>query len=134
MSAPPEAPEGARERAEDMLLAAEPGNLYSWVRRVSYAESLLFVGLLVFWLLPGHPDETFAFGLAHGIGYLALLSLIWVAFLRRQVPLWLLAATATPLGPFGSVAGIVLWDRRRARKAKMEGRTAKGVDTARPMS
>ncbi|UJA21330.1 hypothetical protein HJD18_14645 [Thermoleophilia bacterium SCSIO 60948] len=109
--------EGTLARAEDMLLEAEPGPLYPWVRRASYIEALLFIGLLVFWLVPGYPDATFAFGLAHGIGYLILLSLIWVAFLRRQVPLWLLAATATPLGPFGSVVGIVLWDRSRARAA-----------------
>lgn len=132
MSAPPEPDQGTLERAEDMLLEAEPGPLYPWVRRVSYGEALLFIGLLVFWLLPGYPDETFAFGLAHGIGYLVLLSLIWVAFLRRQVPLWLLAATATPLGPFGSVVGIVLWDRSRARRATKEGRSVKGIDTTRP--
>lgn len=108
--------ESRLERAEDMLIAAEPGALYPWVRRASYVELALFAALIVFWLLPGYPRETFIFGLGHGVGYLVLLSLIWVAFLRRQVPLWLLGATATPLGPVGSVIGIGLWDRSRRRR------------------
>lgn len=116
MSDSSDAGESLGARAEDMLLEAEPGPLYVWVRRASYAELVLFAALIVFWLLPGYPDATFGFGLAHGVGYLVLLSLIWVAFLRRQVPLWLLAATATPLGPIGSVAGIWLWDRSRRRR------------------
>ncbi len=99
-----------------MLREAEPGALYPWVRRASYIELGLFVALLFFWLTPGFPRETFIFGLGHGIGYLLLLALIWVAFIRHQVPLWLLAATATPLGPVGSVVGIELWDRSRARR------------------
>jgi hypothetical protein len=77
-------------------------------------ETAIFAALLVFWLAPGFAEETTIFGWAHGIGYLGLLGLIFVAVLRHEVPFWLLAATFTPLGPIGSVAGIAYLDRRDA--------------------
>ena len=83
------------------------------MRRASWLETAVFAGLLAFWLLPGFATETTAFGWAHGIGYLALVFLIFAAVLRHEVPFWLLAATFTPLGPIGSVAGIAWLDRRR---------------------
>ena len=39
------------------------------------------------------------FGWAHGIGFIALCVLIWIAILRREAPYTLLAATLTPVGP-----------------------------------
>jgi hypothetical protein len=48
----------------------------------------------------------------HGLGYVALCLLIWVAILRHQAPYPLLAATLTPVGPFGSVLGIALIEHR----------------------
>jgi hypothetical protein len=75
----------------------------------------VFAALLVFWLLPGFEDETFVFGLSHGIGFIALCLLIWIAVLRREAPYWLLAATLTPVGPLGSVIGIEAIERRRPR-------------------
>jgi hypothetical protein len=53
-----------------------------------------------------------AFGWIHGISYLALLGLIFVAVIRHEVPFWLLAASITPVGPFGTVIGIYFLDRR----------------------
>lgn len=92
-----------------------PATLYPWVRRASWLESAVFATLVAFWLLPGFESETTIFGWAHGIGYLALLGLIFIAVLRHEVPFWLLAATLTPLGPIGSVAGIAFLDRRAFR-------------------
>jgi hypothetical protein len=99
------------------LRRPRPGALYPWVRRASWVETAIFAALVVFWLAPGFAEETTVFGWAHGIGYLALLGLIFVAVLRHEVPFWLLAATFTPLGPVGSVAGIVYLDRRKRRDA-----------------
>lgn len=96
------------------LSAPRPSALYPWVRRASWAETVVFAALLVFWLAPGFASETTVFGWAHGIGYLALVLLIFAAVLRHEVPFWLLAATFTPLGPIGSVAGIAWLDRRRS--------------------
>ena len=89
-----------------------PGALFGWVKLASYVELGLFAALLVFWLLPGFEHETFIFGLTHGIGYIVLCLLIWVACLRREAPYTLLAATLTPVGPLGSVIAIELIERK----------------------
>jgi hypothetical protein len=91
-----------------------PGAMFPWVKLASYVELGLFAALLVFWLLPGFEDETFVFGLSHGIGFIALCLLIWIAVLRREAPYWLLAATLTPVGPVGSVIGIAWIERKPA--------------------
>ena len=72
----------------------------------------LFAALLLFWLAPGFEHQTFIFGLAHGLGYIALCLLILAAIVRREAPWPLLAATLTPAGPVGSVIGIELIERR----------------------
>jgi len=90
-----------------------PGPLFGWVKVSSYVELSVFAALVVFWLLPGFDGETFVFGLGHGIGFIALCLLIWIAVLRREAPYWLLAATLTPVGPLGSVIGIEVLERRQ---------------------
>jgi hypothetical protein len=92
-----------------------PGAFFPWVKLASYVELGLFAALLLFWLLPGFEGETFVFGLSHGIGFIVLCLLIWIAVLRREAPYWLLAATLTPVGPVGSVIGIGFMERRSAR-------------------
>ena len=94
------------------LRRAVPGPLFHWVKVASYVELALFAALLFFWLMPGFDHATFIFGLSHGIGFLALCLLIWIAVLRREAPYWLLAATLTPAGPVGSVIGIEYIERR----------------------
>jgi hypothetical protein len=89
-----------------------PGRLFIWVKRLSWAELAVFAGLLFFWLAPGFEDETFIFGLTHGIGYILLCLAIWAAVLRREAPYTLLAATLTPVGPLGSVIAIELIERK----------------------
>jgi hypothetical protein len=89
-----------------------PGRLFRWVKIVSWVESGLFAALLFFWLAPGYHSETSLFGLMHGIGYLGLCALILVALYHREVPWPLFAATLTPVGPFGTVVGIELIERR----------------------
>jgi hypothetical protein len=89
-----------------------PGTLFKWVKYVSWFESGLFAALLFFWLAPGYHSETSLFGLMHGLGYLLLCGLIFVALLRREAPWPLFAATLTPVGPFGTVIGIELIERR----------------------
>jgi hypothetical protein len=89
-----------------------PGELFVWVKRVSWVELVVFAGLMVFWLLPGFDTETMIFGWAHGLGFIALCLLIWVACIRKETPYTLLAATVTPAGPVGSVIGIELIERK----------------------
>jgi hypothetical protein len=107
-----------------------PGHLFLWVKRLSWMELAVFAGLIVFWLLPGFETGTMVFGWAHGLGFIALCVLIWVAAVRREAPYTLLAATLTPVGPVGSVIGIELIERRgwgvgeRDRKATDRAQSA----------
>jgi hypothetical protein len=89
-----------------------PGRLFRWVKIAGWLESVLFALLLFFWLAPGYGSQTSLFGLLHGVGYLGLLALIFVAVMRREAPWPLLAASLTPVGPFGTVIGIELIERR----------------------
>jgi hypothetical protein len=89
-----------------------PGELFRWVKVVSWVELAVFGGLLFFWLMPGLEGPTMVFGWAHGLGFIALCVLLWIACIRREAPYTLLAATLTPVGPVGSVIGIELIERR----------------------
>jgi hypothetical protein len=80
--------------------------MFRWVKIASWVELALFGFLIIVWLLPGLERPTFYAGLGHGIGFIALAILIWIAVLRRQAPYTLLAATLTPVGPVGSVIAI----------------------------
>ncbi len=66
---------------------------------------------------PGMERATFYFGLAHGIGFIALAIGVWIAVLRHEAPWTLLAATLTPVGPVGSVIAIHFIERRWARES-----------------
>jgi len=89
-----------------------PGKLFARVKVLSWVELVVFAGLLFFWLMPGFETPTMVFGWAHGLGFIALCVLIWVACVQREAPYTLLAATVTPVGPVGSVIGIELIERR----------------------
>jgi hypothetical protein len=103
---------GRRPRPAEALRKPVPGAFFPWVKWASYIELGLFAALLFFWLAPGFEGETFVFGLSHGIGFIILCLLIWIAVLRREAPYTLLAATLTPAGPVGSVIGIAVIERR----------------------
>ncbi|MGH2589519.1 MAG: hypothetical protein ACRDGW_01835 [Actinomycetota bacterium] len=105
---------GRLERPSDALRRPQPGPFFPWVKAASYIELALFAALLFFWLMPGFEGETFVFGLSHGIGFIVLCLLVWIAVLRREAPYTLLAATLTPAGPVGSVIGIAWIERRGA--------------------
>lgn len=96
-----------------VLRTPVPGAMWPWIKRASWFELALFTGLIVVWLLPGLDRATFLFGLGHGIGFIALAILIWIAVLRHEAPYTLLAATLTPVGPVGSVIAIEYLERRR---------------------
>lgn len=93
-----------------------PAALYPWVKRASYVELALFIGLLVVWIAPGLHGATFYFGLGHGVGFIVLALGVWIAVLCHEAPWTLLAATLTPVGPVGSVIAIHFIDRRWARQ------------------
>ena len=98
--------------ASPVLPRPVPGPLFAWVKLAAWAESALFAGLLVVWIAPGLEGETFVLGLSHGIGYIGLCLLIGVATIARETPWPLLAASLTPAGPFGTLLGVELIERR----------------------
>jgi hypothetical protein len=100
------------EGSSEPLPRPVPGRLFAWVKLASWLELCLFAALLFFWLTPGYREETALFGLLHGLGYIGLCLLIFVAIVRREAPWPLFAATLTPAGPVGSVIGIELIERR----------------------
>jgi len=89
-----------------------PGELFVWVKRLSWIELAIFAGLMLFWLVPGFETETMLFGWAHGLGFIVLCVVIWIACVRKEAPYTLFAATLTPVGPVGSVIGIELIERK----------------------
>jgi hypothetical protein len=95
-----------------LLRKPVPGPLFVWVKRISWVELAVFTALLAFWVLPGFEIETMVFGWAHGLGFVVLCIVLWIACVRREAPYTLLAATLTPFGPVGSVIGIELIERR----------------------
>jgi hypothetical protein len=105
----------AADRPSDALRRPEPGPVFRAVKVASWIELAVFGVLLVVWILPGLERPTFWAGLTHGIGFIALALLIWVAVLRREAPYTLLAATLTPVGPVGSVIAIEWIERRASR-------------------
>ncbi|MQA75556.1 MAG: hypothetical protein GEU88_14655 [Solirubrobacterales bacterium] len=99
---------------QTVLRTPRPGPLWRWVKLASWVELALFIGLLVVWIAPGAEHATAILGLAHGLGFVALALLIWVAILRHEAPYTLLAATLTPVGPVGSVIAIAWIERKRS--------------------
>jgi len=101
----------------EALAKPAPGALWPWVKWASWVELAIFAALCFFWLAPGFDHEAMIFGWAHGLGFIALCVLIWIAILRHEAPYTLLAATLAPVGPLGSVIGIEVIERRRERDA-----------------
>ena len=100
------------DRTSEGLRRPVPGRLFLYTKLASWIELGLFAGLLFVWLAPGLEHETFLFGLAHGIGFIALALLVFVTVVRHEAPYTLLAATLTPVGPVGSVIAIAYIERR----------------------
>jgi hypothetical protein len=87
-------------------------SLFAVVRAFSAVEAAIFTALLVFWLGDLGEHATFVLGLTHGIGFLMLCAVMYVACLRRALP-WSVLATAVLLTPIGSTVHIELLRRRR---------------------
>lgn len=94
-------------------------SLFALLRALSFLNSLVFLGLLLFWLLPGHEAETRVFGWGHGSLWIVLSLLSLVALRRHVIPFWLAVVVVVigGVGPFAGTAGFVVETRRRAGAA-----------------
>ena len=88
-------------------------SLPAFVRVFTHVESAIFAALLLVWLADIDDTAKFVLGLTHGVGYLTLCAVIWVACLRGALA-WTILAAAVLLTPFGSSIAIE-WSRRRDR-------------------
>jgi hypothetical protein len=88
---------------------------FTFLRGLSFTNSVVFTALLLFWLWPGFHPEEFAFGLTHGLMWIALSLLSLLAVRRRTIPFWLAVVVTVigGLGPFAGSAGFVVEQRRR---------------------
>lgn len=87
--------------------------LPAFVRAFTHVESAIFAALLVVWLADVDETAKFVLGLTHGVGFLSLCAVIWVACLRGALA-WPILAAAALLTPFGSSVAIE-WSRWRSR-------------------
>jgi hypothetical protein len=90
--------------------------LPAFVRAFTHVESAVFAALLVLWLAEIDETAKFVLGLTHGVGFLTLVAVIYVACLRGALG-WPILAAAVLLTPFGSSLAIE-WDRYRERHAR----------------
>jgi hypothetical protein len=88
---------------------------FGTLKRLSFAHSTVYAILLAVWLIPGlHPLE-FVFGMAHGLGWIAMCFLSLAAVRARVIPLRLGVAVAVigAVGPFVGSYEFVREQRRR---------------------
>jgi hypothetical protein len=83
----------------------------------SFVHSAIYTVLLVVWLVPGLGSLEMIFGMAHGIGWIAM-SLACLAALRLRVIDLRLAVAVAVLGGIGPFIGSYeFWRQSRAARA-----------------
>jgi hypothetical protein len=87
----------------------------------SFTHSAIYTVLLTVWLVPGLHGWEMVFGMAHGVGWIAM-SLACIAALRRRVIDLRLAVAVAVLGGVGPFVGSLEFVR--------QGRAAPGAGAA----
>ncbi|MCU0313758.1 MAG: hypothetical protein MUC84_06815 [Solirubrobacteraceae bacterium] len=92
---------------------------FATLKRLSFTHSTIYVCLLVVWLVPGIATGETIFGFAHGIGWIAMVLLIFAALFARVVPLRTAFAVSVlgGIAPFFGSWEFVREERRRAGSA-----------------
>jgi len=75
---------------------------FTRLKRASFVHSTVYAILLTVWLIPGLHTAEFIFGLAHGLGWIAMCIASLVALRRRIIDLRLAVAISVigAIGPF----------------------------------
>ncbi len=86
------------------------------LKRLSFTHSAIYTVLLVVWLVPGLHGAEFVFGMAHGLGWIAMVVLSLAAVRARVIPLRVGFAVAVigAVGPFVGSWEFVREERRQA--------------------
>jgi hypothetical protein len=92
-----------------------PSPPFGTLKGLSFTHSTVYAILLVVWLVPGLHGLEFVFGLAHGLGWIAMCVLSIAAVRGRVIPLRLGVAVAVigAVGPFVGSWEFVREQRRR---------------------
>lgn len=90
---------------------------FGLLEALSITASVVYAGVLVFWLGPDVPTATMVLGWAHGLLWIALTLLALVAVRRGTIPFWLgvTVAVVGGIGPFAGTVGFLVESRRRTR-------------------
>ena len=92
---------------------------FDTLKRLSFTHSAIYLTLLVVWIVPGLHTLEFVFGMAHGLGWIAMCVLTLAAVRARVLPLRLGIAVAVigAVGPFVGSYEFVREERRRQATA-----------------
>jgi hypothetical protein len=102
---------------------------FEHLKWASFAHSTVYLCLLVAWIVPGLAGLEFVFGMAHGLGWIAMCLLSILAVHRRVIPLYLAVAVSVigAIGPFvGSFAFVYEGRRRTERRSSLGPRYSQG--------
>jgi hypothetical protein len=102
---------------------------FEHLKWASFAHSTVYLCLLVVWIVPGLHGLEFVFGLAHGLGWIAMCVLSVLALHRRVISIQLAVAVSVigAIGPFvGSYEFIREQRRRTGARTGSPGRYSQG--------
>jgi hypothetical protein len=88
---------------------------YRTLKRLSFTHSAIYLTLLTVWLVPGLHQLEFVFGLAHGLGWIAMCVLSLEALRARVISLRLAVAVAV-IGAVGPFVGSYEFVREQQRQ------------------
>jgi hypothetical protein len=100
--------------APDVGAEAGPSSVLTFdrLKRASFTHSVIYLTLLVVWIVPGlHPFE-FVFGLAHGLGWIAM-SIACLYAVRRKTISMRIAVAVVVIGGIGPFVGSYEFARAR---------------------
>ncbi|HKE81648.1 MAG TPA: hypothetical protein VKB54_20185 [Solirubrobacteraceae bacterium] len=85
------------------------------LKRLSFTHSAIYLTLLVVWIVPGLHTFEFIFGMAHGLGWIAMCLLVLAALRAKVIGMRLAVAVAVigAVGPFVGSYEFVREERRR---------------------
>jgi hypothetical protein len=88
---------------------------FNRLKRASFTHSTIYATLLTVWLVPGLHTWEFVFGLAHGVGWIAMSIACLYAARRRIISIRLAVAVVVigGVGPFVGSYEFVQEQRRR---------------------
>ena len=88
---------------------------FTTLKHLSFAHSTVYAILLAVWLIPGLHTLEFVFGLAHGLGWIAMCLFSIEALRARVISLQLAVAVAVigAVGPFVGSYEFIRETRRR---------------------